>query len=319
MTLSYLASGFDWQADYVATMRGEGANNGASADLFAWLKLASNDVTSFEHANLQVVAGRLNREGQNDFGNYQAGELDLQCWPDPDYSTHLIQGLTPIYTAAPPAPPPPAPMMARAEAQDIVVTGARKAALEQLGDLKLYRVPDAVTVAAKAEKQVAFLDSQGVQITPLFVSDISYGNADGPFLTLKTRNTPDAHLGVPLPSGQVAVFENAGARPILVGETHLADKAVNEDVEVKLGTSPAVNADLTGLGDKGRTTRYRLVVTNANPRPIAYEARLCVGGGQKYATSGVRLIKRDGKLIWAVAIPANASATLDYSVTEPRD
>ncbi|WP_369622435.1 hypothetical protein, partial [Pseudoalteromonas distincta] len=91
---------------------------------------------------------------------------------------------------------------------------------------------------------------QGVQITPLFVSDISYGNADGPFLTLKTRNTPDAHLGVPLPSGQVAVFENAGARPILVGETHLADKAVNEDVEVKLGTSPAVNADLTELGDK---------------------------------------------------------------------
>ncbi|MGL4314881.1 MAG: DUF4139 domain-containing protein, partial [Sphingomonas sp.] len=216
ITLSYLAGGFDWQADYVATMGGgEGGKDGASADLFAWLTLASNDVTSFDGATLQVVAGRLNRQSPPQFGAYQAGSLRLSCWPDPDYATHrpLVNGL-PIFTSVPPPPPPPAPMMARAGEMDVVVTGARTAALEQLGDLKLYRVPDRVTVAAKSEKQVAFLDNRGVKVTPLFVSIISYGSADGPYLTLRTRNTPENHLGAPLPAGQVAVFEQAGARPI---------------------------------------------------------------------------------------------------------
>ena len=57
VTLSYLAWGFDWQANYVATMRPDGR----TADLFAWVTLANGDVTSFADAETMVVAGRLNR------------------------------------------------------------------------------------------------------------------------------------------------------------------------------------------------------------------------------------------------------------------
>src|SRR5690606_15467660 len=56
ITLSYLASGFDWQADYVATL----APDGDRVDLFAWLTLASGDETSFVDASIQAVAGRVN-------------------------------------------------------------------------------------------------------------------------------------------------------------------------------------------------------------------------------------------------------------------
>ena len=55
---SYLAQGFDWQANYVAEL----SDDGSHVDLFAWLTLASNDETSFPNADTQAVAGRLNRE-----------------------------------------------------------------------------------------------------------------------------------------------------------------------------------------------------------------------------------------------------------------
>ena len=58
VTLSYLASGFDWQANYVAEL----SRDGRRVDLFAWLTLASMDETSFPNADTQAVAGRLNRE-----------------------------------------------------------------------------------------------------------------------------------------------------------------------------------------------------------------------------------------------------------------
>ena len=43
VTLSYLATGFDWQANYVAKL----SRDGHRVDLFAWLTLASIDETSF--------------------------------------------------------------------------------------------------------------------------------------------------------------------------------------------------------------------------------------------------------------------------------
>lgn len=315
ISLSYLAGGFDWQASYVASVH----PSGDRADLDAWITLASSDVTSFEHASTQVVAGRLNRSAaQPQFGNYDAGPLVLRCWPDPSYVSESRLRYAP--SAPPPPPPPPAPMMAMAEARagDIVVTGAsRKAVQEELGDLKLYRVPDPVTVAAKAQKQVAFLGKEGVPVTPLFVSEGSGGWLSDPRLTLRTKNKADARLGVPLPAGQVAVFETADARPILVGEAALGDKAVGEDVELTLDESPAVQSDLTKLGDRGRTTRYRLTVTNANRWPIAYEAKIDPGDS-RVAANGARLFRRDRWTVWAVTIPANGAMTLDYSITESR-
>lgn len=56
VTLSYLATGFDWQADYIADL----SDDGRSMRLFAWLTLASTDKTSFPNADTQAVAGQVN-------------------------------------------------------------------------------------------------------------------------------------------------------------------------------------------------------------------------------------------------------------------
>ena len=51
--------------------------------------------------------------------------------------------------------------------EHIVVTGSRMrtanfARQEELGDLKLYRIPEPVTVASMSQKQVAFLEKSAV-------------------------------------------------------------------------------------------------------------------------------------------------------------
>src|SRR6202020_960232 len=53
VTLSYLARGFDWSADYSATL----APDGKTMDLGAWVTLANGNGTSFPTARTQVVAG----------------------------------------------------------------------------------------------------------------------------------------------------------------------------------------------------------------------------------------------------------------------
>ena len=62
LTLSYLARGFDWAADYTATL----ATDGRSMDLGAWITLANGNGTGFPEAHTQVVAGRVNRENGED-------------------------------------------------------------------------------------------------------------------------------------------------------------------------------------------------------------------------------------------------------------
>src|SRR5205085_2565358 len=75
VTLSYLASGFDWQADYVAHIAPDG-----SLGLFAWLTLANSDETGFANADTPAVAGRISRRDVPRQPS-EGGPLSISCWP----------------------------------------------------------------------------------------------------------------------------------------------------------------------------------------------------------------------------------------------
>lgn len=312
VTLSYLAGGFDWQADYVVNLR-QGA---AKAAVFAWVTLASSDVTSFAAARTQLVAGKPNREETPAFGSYEAGALSLRCWP-----TVIDYGRSP----PPPPPPPSAPAAAIAMmAEDIVVTGARRKSFEsaaavtvvqgELGDFKLYSVPMPTTVASQAQKQVALLARPAVAVRTVYVSNADAGGVQDVHPVLRLRNRAADGLGVPLPAGQVAVFQEGADRPILLGLSSTDDKAVGEEVEFRLPATPGVTATIDAVRQDKRGRRYRLTVTNANRWPIAYEARFDLGEGRFGADA--RLTVKDGRRLWSVTVPANGTATLGYSTRE---
>jgi hypothetical protein len=323
VTLSYLATGFDWEANYVGRMRPDGR----SLDLFAWVTLANGDETSFVRADTQAVAGRLNRTDQRppNRGNDGRAEVELRCWPSETTSDIALIERESSDPFAPPPPPPPPPLaMMAPSAEAIVVTGSRvsrrSASQEELGDLKLYRLPEPVTVAAMSQKQVAFLDLTSVPVEVLYRARMSAEDVQestAAQLMLRAQNERRDRLGVPLPQGSLALFEEQAGRPLLIGETRLTDKAVGEEVELVFAESPGVRWSSL-LVDQTRYTRdLRVTVTNANPRPVRFELRLELPDGAKLEVPSARLVRKEGTWLWDATIPANGTGTLTYRVRLP--
>lgn len=310
VTLSYLAAGFDWQANYIGKL----SSDGTRMRLFAWLTLASMDETSFPDAQTQAVAGRLNRESANS-QEPVARALQLQCWPSATTSD-----VPPIPPPPPPppamaAPPPPPPMPERGGGEDIIVTGARvMAQREGLGDVKLYRLPEPVTVAANSQKQVALLEQPAVKVQTVFRAQIDAEGraASQPTLRLlRTRNRAAEGLGLPLPAGQIALFGERNGQPLLLGEGRVRDLAIGEDVEIALEQTPGVRTELIRVA----TDRVELTATNDSPAPVRYEAELYIGDGRQ-VRADQPLVRKDGKAVWSTEIPANGTRRLRYRLTD---
>jgi hypothetical protein len=308
VTLSYLAWGFDWQANYVATLR-EGSR---AMDLFGWVTLASTDMTSFVDAETMVVAGKVNRTTPRTANPFEsAGTFEFQCY--------LVDPAPPPPPPAPPPPPPPpamAPPMAMAEA--VVVTGARARMVQQeeLGDLKAYRVPEPTTVAAKSQKQVALLSKEAVPVSIVYESQVYSWSASAPQVVVRAINKSDKGLGLPLPAGPVALFERQGGRDLLIGESSTDDKATGEEVELKFDGTANVALAFRRVLDSPKGRYMELIVTNANPFPIRYEADFNLGG--MLINPSQKLGMKDGRKLWAPTVPANGSATLLYTEAPPR-
>ncbi len=320
VTLSYLATGFDWQANYVAEL----SPDGKRMDLFAWLTLANADETGFRNASTNAVAGRLNRSS-GPVTRPRGEPLRLECWPSGTTSDVLtvqavnareeiiVTGSRVAMSAPPPPPPPPPPPMA---------APAMMAQQEELGDLKLYRIPEPVTVAAKSQKQVAFLDRNGVEVDTIYRQRLYAGAAlQQPVMrVLTTRNRREEGLGLPLPAGGVVLFAKGRERPVLIGRGSMDDNAVGEDVEIEVGAANAVTTQLSSGQPPPRegpiravpavTADWELTVSNARPEPIRFEAELEIGSGS--FTAARTLARRNGRPLWAVTVPANGQATLRY-------
>jgi hypothetical protein len=198
-------------------------------------------------------------------------------------------------------------------AENIVVTGSRvamQAQQEDLGDLKLYRIPEPVTVAAKSQKQVAMLEKKGVKVERVYRAQL-FGSAieqqARTIMILRTKNRAAEGLGVPLPAGGVALFGAGHARPILLGQGSIADKAVGEDVEIEVAESTGVVARVvkTGSDDTGD---FLLTVTNDQDRLVRFEADFA---DVDVVTEG-RIGHRNGRPSWSATVPANGSMSLRY-------
>jgi hypothetical protein len=325
LTLSYLAIGVNWQADYVARIHPDGR----TLDLTGWLTLVNSGGTSFANAPTQAVAGKLAREAV-EANHGEAKAISRQCWPM-DTTTH---GRSPPPPPAP--PPPPSPMMARAGAmadgfvEEISVTAQRRSKLAEqsdLGDYKLYTLPEPVMVGARQTKQVAFLDQKAVSFQRLYVftlgASADYGPLDGleaAQVTLRLENKPGAGLGKPLPSGALAVMETAGGRPAFAGEQAMRDVAVGQPFDLAIGEAMDVQVRPRLVSEqdrrKGRTRRtYEVDLTNAKTALITVELRLPSDlDNFKLVSEPGRHDVREGALAWRFALPPGGRKTVRYVV-----
>jgi hypothetical protein len=326
VTLSYLAHGFDWAANYTATLSADQR----SLDIGAWVTLANANSVSFPDSHLAVVAGRLNRERPADEADDGQDDILAECWPRG--STSDIPGE--------PTPPPPPGKYAPSPLEEITVTGSRikhESGLEaeQLGDLKLYRVPGTTSVNAQQMKQVRLLDRKQVPVNLLYIADLQADEETDTAArrALRTRNDRSHHLGLPLPSGRVDTFEAHGETPLLLEQAPLSDIAVGEELEI--GAGEAADVQVRVLDEKttinaGKATPLprlpgvvhlrhavrddmrRIEITNARSRDILFEARLRLPYLMQLIEAEPAPVARNGRQVLTARVPAGGRVVMHY-------
>ncbi|MGC1388105.1 MAG: hypothetical protein WA807_08880 [Steroidobacteraceae bacterium] len=321
VTLAYLARGFDWAADYTATLSADGT----TMDLGAWVTLANGNGIGFAGARTQVVAGRVNRESGEIEPIDAGGPILASCWPRG--STSDSAALLQIDFAAagghPRAGRAVAALALAPQTADMMQE-TQRVEQEQLGDLKLYRVPERTTVASRQSKQVRLLDRAGIPITIYYGADLA-ADASAPaapaFKLLRTLNDAANHLGLPLPSGSVAVYAEHRGERLLERESGIRDLAVGEELEINLGAIPDVEvtalregADAQSAPRTGRDVGERIEISNARSSPIQFELLLRLPEGARIVGADHPVGQKNGRPIFRLAIPAHASATLRYEV-----
>src|SRR3984885_2505583 len=326
VTLSYLARGFDWAADYTATL----SQDGKHLDLGAWVTLANSNGVGFPSGHAQVGAGKVNRVNGvgGEIGEVEpidiGGPILAQCWPRGSTSDQppmiLREARDRMFKKSVAAMAPAAMSL-----QEISVTAARRVQQEQLGDLKLYRVPERTTLASRQSKQVRLMDQLGIPVGTIYGADLATAYRGA-------ASTGANHLGLPLPSGTVAVFTAYNGERLLEHESGLRDIAVEEDVEIDMGESSDVQVSLTPEEtsiDSGRAKLLPLVpgvslrsvkvedvqrveVSNARAAAIDFELRLSLPEGARIVRADHPLGTKNGRPLIPFKVPANQTVTVRF-------
>lgn len=333
VTLSYLATGLEWKTDYVVTLN----DDSTRADVAAWITLTNGGEEGFAGATVGVVAGDLSRV----YSGAARANLDRiahrACWASgtttdfpPDYNSFGI----------PPPPPPPVPVMAppmmeRAmamdAASDIIVTGAKRAEREELGDYQLYRIAERTSVAANQTKQVMFLARSNVEVSRILRHEVnqieeSDDEVRPTQILLRTKNEEAKGLGEPLPRGAARVFAPSQDFGVLYsGESDTRDTAVGLEWELETGESADLTAKTTIArhttrnltGDRARhTADVSVELSNAAGVPEVVElVQSTLGASQRLSGANARWAMKDGAPTFTVTVPANGRMIVSYRVT----
>ncbi|MFC5388446.1 DUF4139 domain-containing protein [Brevundimonas bullata] len=332
VTLAYLATGLQWSADYVARLD----PSDGTLDLTGWVTLANFGGTGFPDAPVQVVAGTLRKDAGTVPVEPVVRYQQNQCWPQgtttlgsgEDYGNAYIGAALKEDRVEYSGPPMPAPSALRVR-EEVIVTGNRVARQGELGDYKIYTLPEPTTVAARQTKQVRFLEREGVAYERLYRASVLNNDDEArpTGIVLKLRNEEAAGLGLALPGGSVAVMQPDGAGGVLLaGQDRFEDKGVGLPVRLSFGESPDVRVQTrlvkSTSSTRGAVTTDRseieTTVTNARAEPVTVElvADAAMSRGFRIRSQSIRSrIDDTGYPVWTLTVPANGAATLKAAWT----
>jgi hypothetical protein len=283
---SYLANNLSWNSDYVLTV----GRDDKAADLDGWVTLSNQSGTAFRNARLQLVAGDLNRIS------------------------------------------PPAPAM---EARDMAVAKAMRAeqfAQENFSEYHLYTLGRKTSVEDKETKQISLLQGSGVPVEKRFVvngQNFYYHNQQNPgspikdnvMVFYKFKNEEKAGLGMPMPAGNVRVYQKDSKGGILfVGEDRIDHTPKDEALNIHIGNafdviSERKQTDYKRIDTHTWEMEFEIALRNHKDAPIVVEVNEPIGGDWDMVSSTFKYTKTAA---WAaqfnVPVPANGSALLKYRV-----
>ena len=332
LVVSYLSSGISWAADYrvdVNTDHTEGA-------MLGWLTVTNSTAKTFKEVETAIVAGEVNRRGETNGTSpvqktfqascWQKGTTKMgtpQTWPPEVTQSASYRGRSELSELS-----APAPMMLKMDNDEIVVTGARIATREDLGDYKLYRTPQPVTVAAHQTKQVAFLSVPDAALERLYKFNYTFEPSTEPYgatVQYEIDNSKESKLAQPLPKGTMRVMtQRANGRPAYLGEDSVDNLAVDLPVEIEISTSPSVLSSEEAIGITNtvplpteHTLRLSGEIFNATSEGILAEVELKNKFIRAHNISGSSHKLDPDEIVPTFKIPVSAETSQDYYVNLP--
>jgi hypothetical protein len=323
VTLAYLATGLQWSADYVARLNPDGR----SLALTGWITLANFGGTGFADAPVQVVAGNLNRDDDTVPVDPVEVRRAPACWPldtttagSGDFYDVILTGNRARAFEGFAAPAP----MGNSSVEDIVVTGSRIARMGELGDYKIYTLPEPTDVNARQTKQVQFLRQDAVQFTRTYAIGIAAGedvDPDPPVLMLRLANEAAEGLGLPLPGGGISLFETQTGQTLFTGQARFEDKGVGLPLELRFGEAMGLSFEQeTGTVEQAggrRRTPMTVTIRNDKPGEVAVEVtplEWAYRGFRIVRSSAPDVITEGGYPAWRLRLRAGGSQTLTYTI-----
>jgi hypothetical protein len=314
--LSYLATGFSWSADYVARIRPDGR----TLDLSGWLTLANKSAAGFAQAPTQVVAGDLQRDEATRPPAVDTAPISANCWGVNDMANRVVAAEAFMSERRAAAPN---------EISEIVVTGTKVLARQsELGDYKLYTLPEPTTVAARQTKQVAFLDQPAVPFERVYVYRFNPDDApdpeaagEAPEVVLRLQNKAQSGLGKPLPAGTVSVMQPGGGALVLAGQQAMGDTPVGLPLELTLGRAMdvAVQPRVVEDSSDGSGVHSRSIIVsmaNEKPDPIVLEFHQRREGEDfRIVSASQRSVALKGDEVWSFRLRPRERAQLRYTVS----
>lgn len=351
VTLTYITDRFDWSASYTARV----SPDGKTMDLGGWITLANGNSVSFKDARAQIVAGSVYRAYVEKYVNAEP-RVVAKCYPLGKTSDIPLRPDAPYNLVRPYLEPPyqkwSDAIMVQAWRQSqylqeapVAVSAISADALapppppEQLGDLKMYRVPQRTSISANQMKQTRLLEQDAVRIERVYAFDHQArgyywsGSYTTDAATLVRTTNDKAHgLGLPLPAGSIVFEQVHGNRAMLVGQPALDDKAEGEEIELQVGANTAIKAHqrmvqvakggalpegyAPELIDWLRTGRQveEFELSNALSEPVEVELRLEGEEEAKITRSSHPFTEIKGRRVAKIVIPANDRVIVRYTL-----
>jgi hypothetical protein len=282
--LSYLTGGLSWQADYVAELNPDDS----SLELAGWVTLTNRSGTAYPNAQVQLVAGDVNRVKEEMRRSSTGGALM--------------------------AAPAKASVVQEALFEYHLYTLGRTTTL---ADNQTKQVALLSASGVPITKELLLNGSDYYYRSS--IGDIGQKLKVG--VNIEFDNRESAHLGLPLPKGVVRVYKrDSHGNAQFVGEDRIDHTPKNEKVRLHLGDAFDVTADKKQVAFESHglvefESAYEIVLRNAKPEPVNVVVREPVPGDWKMLEESQPHVRAAaGTAQWVVAVPAGGMRTLKYRV-----
>ncbi len=207
LNLAYLASGFSWQANYIAKV-----NDDKTLSILGRVSLNNTSGSDYNDVAVNLIAGDVN--------------VINTIQPRMMFKASMMN------------------TMARGTMAEAAMDGAVMDAPESLNGYYVYKIPQKTTLKDGQIKQVSFIEAPAVKYKKRgeINSGLHFGTSKSfykdvhPTVVYNFANNKEDGLGLPLPQGKISFYDTDKSGALqFVGENTIDNKAAGQKITVKLG------------------------------------------------------------------------------------